>query len=291
MTGGDPCSLPQGSGEWSQPYWSESPFLAPGRRSGQPMPLELLGRGGRPGLRPSGRDQVRCPAERAHTRLSSVCSGASSWPGGHDATCSRDPQRFPGVPPQPWQCLRNLSKPPSGPHRLLSGNCRGCPHGGLTVFSSRSRSRRELEEGLLLPPLQDARMHTCVHTPKRAHTRSHACTLAHTGAHRQARAQVETGTPASAGSPALCTSPGALAPACSGLCSRCLESVAGSSATCPQGPRGLPTCPQGSETWNRPRNRSRFEAISTAVQLLFACARLLGNDHKLRRPASGGGRW
>ena len=31
--------------------------------------------------------------------LSSVCSGAFSWPAGQDATCSRDAQRFPGVPP------------------------------------------------------------------------------------------------------------------------------------------------------------------------------------------------
>ena len=46
------------------------------------------------------------------------------------------------------------------------------------MSSSRSRSRRGLEEDLFLPPPQDAHTHTRVLTPEQAHTRSHACTHA-----------------------------------------------------------------------------------------------------------------
>ena len=53
----------------------------------------------------------------------------------------------------------------------------------------------------------------------------------------------------------------------------------------------LPMGPQGSERQNRLRERSRFDAVSTSIQLLFACTRLLGNNHRLPRPASGGGQW
>ena len=110
VTGGDPCSLPQGRGEWSQPYWSESSFLAPGRRSGQPMPLEPLAGGRRPGLRPSGQDQAHCPAERA------ACASPVSALGPFHGRLVRTPPAHvtPGgsvCPPQPRQCLRDLSEP------------------------------------------------------------------------------------------------------------------------------------------------------------------------------------
>lgn len=172
VTGWDPCSLPQGSGERSQPYWPESPFLAPGRRSGQLMPLELLGRGGRPGLRPSGRDQARCPAERAHTGLSSVCSGASSWPGGQDATCSRDPQRFPGVPPNHGSaCATSVSL--SAAHIAFSRATAGGAH---TVGSPCSLQGPGAEgswrrASSFHPP----KTHTCIYasTHPNTHTRFH----------------------------------------------------------------------------------------------------------------------
>ena len=163
------------------------------------------------------------------------------------------------------------------------------------MSSSRSRSTTGLEEDLLLPPPQDAHTHTRVLTPEQAHTRSHACTHACTSGGLGG-----TGLPAGLTNTLVHTSgsrhPGVPrvpcplhVPPCPGpRLFRALQPRSrvhgGILSRLPAGPTGLLTCPRGSETRNRLRNRSRFEAVSTSVQLLFACATSLGNNHRFCPP-------
>lgn len=180
--------------------------------------------------------------------LSSVCSGAFSWPAGQDATCSRDAQRFPGVPPNLGSaCTTSVSH--TAAHIAFSRVTAG---GGHMVASPCPLQGPGAERGWRrtssFHPLKTlTRTHVCSHPNK--HTRVHMPVhmLVHLGAlggrdcqlgsQTHSCTQVGAGTLAFPGSPALCTFPRALALACSGLCNLSLESTAGSSAACPRGPR------------------------------------------------------
>lgn len=108
--------------------------------------------------------------------LSSVCSGAFSWPAGQDATCSRDAQRFPGVPPNLGSaCTTSVSL--TAAHiafsRVTAGGATWWPHHVLFKVQEQNGA------GGGPPPSTPSRRshaHTCAHT----RTSTHAFTCLYT---------------------------------------------------------------------------------------------------------------